>query len=234
MKIAKVMIVDDDDDVRAVTALAASKIGGWDVVSVASGEAAIEQSRGERPDVILLDVMMPSMDGPATMARLREDPVTADTPIIFLTAKVQQHEVVAYLALGAQGVIRKPFDVTQLPSEIQRIVDSNAPAEHAFEDELAAMRERVRPKLQRDLRQLDARARNACDAAADTVEVEAARELAHRLMGTSGSFGFDGCSNALARIERRLESLVSAGGAVAESAWSEIETALSEAAADLV
>jgi CheY-like chemotaxis protein len=125
VKIAKVMVVDDDDDVRAVIEIAMRKIGNWQVVSVASGEAAIERARHEQPDVILLDVMMPSLDGPATMARLREAPETAGIPVIFLTAKVQQHELDRYLALGASGVIRKPFDVTQLPDEIQRIVASH-------------------------------------------------------------------------------------------------------------
>ena len=76
----------------------------------------------ERPDVILLDVMMPQLDGLATMAKLREEPATAGIPVIFLTAKVQQHEKEAYLARGAHGVISKPFDVTTLPDEIRAIL----------------------------------------------------------------------------------------------------------------
>jgi CheY-like chemotaxis protein len=125
LKIKKIMIVDDDDDVRAVAALAAQRIGLWEVVSVSSGEEAIAQAALELPDVILLDVMMPTLDGPGTLLRLRDDPVTADTPVIFLTARVQRGEVARYLALGAQGVISKPFDVTLLPAEIRRIVGSD-------------------------------------------------------------------------------------------------------------
>ena len=122
MKIEKVMIVDDDEDVRAISALAVRKIGNWAVVSVGSGDEAVALARVERPDVILLDVMMPPPDGPATLALLRDDPATASTPIIFLTAKAQQHEIESYLALGAHGVICKPFDATALPDEIQRIL----------------------------------------------------------------------------------------------------------------
>jgi two-component system OmpR family response regulator len=122
LKIEKVMIVDDDDDVRAICALAARKIGGWEVVSVSSGDEAVALAGSERPDVILLDVMMPPPDGPATLAMLRAEPATASTPVIFLTARTQQHEIDRYLALGAQGVIRKPFDATALPDEVQRIL----------------------------------------------------------------------------------------------------------------
>jgi CheY-like chemotaxis protein len=122
VNIEKIMIVDDDEDIRAVTELAARRIGNWRVVSAASGEEALDVARRELPDLILLDVMMPVLDGPTTMAKLREEPATAAIPVIFLTAKVQQHEIDRYLELGARGVIRKPFDATALPDEVRRIL----------------------------------------------------------------------------------------------------------------
>ena len=122
MKITKIMIVDDDEDICTVAALAARRVGGWDVVVAASGQEALAKARSERPDVILLDVMMPVLDGPATLVKLREEPSTIAIPVIFLTAKVQRLEVEHYLALGAIGVIRKPFDAMTLPDEIRRIV----------------------------------------------------------------------------------------------------------------
>jgi CheY-like chemotaxis protein len=124
VKIEKILIVDDDDDIRAVIEIAARRIGNWDVVSAASGEEALEKARSELPDVILLDVMMPVLDGLMTLEKLREQPSTADIPVIFLTAKVQRHEVERYFALGARGVIRKPFDATTLPNEVRRILGS--------------------------------------------------------------------------------------------------------------
>ena len=122
MKITKIMIVDDDEDICTVAALAARRVGGWDVVVAASGQEALAKARSERPDVILLDAMMPVLDGPATLVKLREEPSTIAIPVIFLTAKVQRLEVEHYLALGAIGVIRKPFDAMTLPDEVRRIV----------------------------------------------------------------------------------------------------------------
>jgi CheY-like chemotaxis protein len=119
----KVLIVDDDEDIRLVSELAVRRIGKWDVVVAATGEEALERARTEQPDVILLDVMMPHLNGPATLALLRQEPTTASIPVIFLTAKVQKHEVARYMALGATGVIRKPFDVMTLADEIRRIVE---------------------------------------------------------------------------------------------------------------
>ena len=122
MSVRKVMIVDDDEDIRLVTRLSASRIGKWNVVTAASGEEALALARSERPDLILLDAMMPELDGPATMSRLRAEPDTASIPVIFLTARVQQHEIERYRQLGACGVIRKPFDAMGLPHEVERIL----------------------------------------------------------------------------------------------------------------
>jgi CheY-like chemotaxis protein len=119
----KVLIVDDDEDIRLVSELAIRRIGKWEAVVAATGEEALDRARAEQPDVILLDVMMPSLNGPATLALLREEPATSSIPVIFLTAKVQKHEVERYMALGATGVIRKPFDVMTLADEIRRIVE---------------------------------------------------------------------------------------------------------------
>lgn len=122
MKIEKVLVVDDDEDIRIVAELAARRIGGWDVVCAASGEEALAIVLRELPDLILLDAMMPVLDGPSTMRKLLENPATSKIPVIFLTAKVQQREVDRYLELGARGVISKPFEATALPSEIRRIL----------------------------------------------------------------------------------------------------------------
>ena len=123
MTIARILIVDDDEDVRTITAMAARDVGKWEVVVAGSGEEGIERARSERPDVILLDVMMPGMDGLATLAELRADPTTAEIPVIFLTAKVQKPELELYRDVGAAGTIQKPFNVLQLPDEIRRILE---------------------------------------------------------------------------------------------------------------
>lgn len=123
MNSTKVMIVDDDEDIRLICELAIRKIGGWEFVAAASGEEALALAPRERPDVILLDVTMPGIDGLETLARLRDQPETRKIPVVFLTAKAQQREVDRYMALGATGVICKPFDVVKLADEIRGIVE---------------------------------------------------------------------------------------------------------------
>ena len=122
MKLEKVMLVDDDADIRTIGEISLSKVGGWLVVLADSGTDALAKVSRERPDAILLDVMMPGMDGPTTFERLRDLPATRTTPIIFMTAKVQKLEVERYLALGAAGVISKPFDPMTLHKEVRRLL----------------------------------------------------------------------------------------------------------------
>jgi CheY-like chemotaxis protein len=122
MAIRKVLLVDDEDDIRTIGNLSLSRVGGWQTVLASSGAEAVTKAAAEQPDLILLDVMMPGMDGPTTFGRLRADPATAATPVIFMTAKVQKQEVARYLELGAVGVIAKPFDPMTLPGEIRRLV----------------------------------------------------------------------------------------------------------------
>ena len=122
MTISKILIVEDDEDIRTVIEVVARLVGDWQVLLAASGAEALERAKSEQPDVILLDVMMAGMDGPETLARLRQQTSTARIPVIFLTAKAQKHEVQSYLALGANGVIIKPFEAMTLPDEIRRIL----------------------------------------------------------------------------------------------------------------
>lgn len=124
MKISKIMIVDDDEDILFIGELSGRTIGKWAVVTTPSASEALAMAEKELPDVILLDVMMPDLDGPSVLARLREQPRSASIPVIFMTARAQRHEIEQYERLGAAGVIRKPFDPTSLPDEIRRIVEA--------------------------------------------------------------------------------------------------------------
>ena len=120
--ITRVMVVEDDPEIRRLAELSLRLVGKWQVILAASGAEALQRIPQDRPDVILLDVMMPGMDGPATLGRLRELPGAADVPVFFITASVSSDEVARYLRLGVAGVISKPFDPISLPAEIRRIV----------------------------------------------------------------------------------------------------------------
>jgi len=121
--IRKVLLVDDEPDIRRVGELSLRGVAGWQVVLADSGAAAVTLARAEKPDVILLDVMMPDLDGPATLARLRADAETRHIPVVFLTAKTQRREVDHYRALGAVGVLAKPFDPMTLATDVVRALE---------------------------------------------------------------------------------------------------------------
>lgn len=117
-----ILLIDDEDDIREVTAVSLETVAGWQVSSAGSGIAGIELARTIRPDAILLDVMMPEQDGPATLRVLRNDEVTAGIPVIFLTAKVQSIECDRLKAIGAAGTLAKPFNPLTLANQVMDIL----------------------------------------------------------------------------------------------------------------
>jgi CheY-like chemotaxis protein len=117
----KVLVVDDDDDVRTITRLSLTTIGGMTVVEAPNGHTAIDLALVERPDLILLDVMMPEMDGPQTLARLRSHEALAATPVVFLTAKALRSEIDRLLDLQVAAVFVKPFDPLTLGSRLRDV-----------------------------------------------------------------------------------------------------------------
>ncbi|MDP2255982.1 MAG: response regulator [Polaromonas sp.] len=119
--LCRILYVEDEPDIRVVAQMALQAVGGFAVIACASGEEALSVAPDARADLLLLDVMMPGMDGPSTLKALRELPATAHTPVIFMTAKVQAAEVALYKGLGALEVIPKPFDPMELSAQIQRV-----------------------------------------------------------------------------------------------------------------
>lgn len=114
----RVLCVDDEDDILEVVRLCLEMLGGLEVVCCRSGREALEQMPDIRPDLILLDVMMPVMDGPATFVELKNSAAGRSIPVIFMTARVRSTETEEYLQLGASGVVAKPFDPATLHTDI--------------------------------------------------------------------------------------------------------------------
>jgi two-component system OmpR family response regulator len=127
--ISKVMLVDDDEDLRMIGRIALVDVGGLSVVIARGGEEALQLAESEQPDVILLDVMMPGMNGATTLARLHENEATASIPVIFMTARAYEEDIEHYMRLGAVGVIVKPFDPMGLAEQVRRILSAARGAE---------------------------------------------------------------------------------------------------------
>ncbi len=124
----RVLVVDDDDDIRTVSEMALRHVGNFEVLAASSGAQAVGIAATDAPDLILLDMMMPGMDGVDTFKALKAQEASAAIPVIFMTAKVQTHEVESYLALGAIGVISKPFDPMTLADQIRAMVADRSEA----------------------------------------------------------------------------------------------------------
>ena len=117
----KVLLVEDNNDIRAIVKVALQKLGGLEVCACESGVQALDAMTDFAPQLVLLDVMMPDMDGPTVLRRMRERPETAGIAVIFLTAKTTPQEIQALRSLGALDVIPKPFDPISLHQHVKRI-----------------------------------------------------------------------------------------------------------------
>lgn len=121
-----ILYVDDETDIREIVAFALEDEADMSLRLCASGAEALAAVQLQRPDLVLLDVMMPGMDGPSTLRQLRALPSMAQLPAAFATAKVQPREVDEFKAMGALGVIAKPFDPMTLPAQVRKLWETRA------------------------------------------------------------------------------------------------------------
>lgn len=118
----RILYVDDEPDIREVAQMSLELDPEFEVRTCASGPEALEQAVAWQPDLVLLDVMMPEMDGPTVFAHLRKQPETAAIPVVFITARTQASEVRGFEALGARGVLAKPFDPMTLADRVRDLL----------------------------------------------------------------------------------------------------------------
>lgn len=224
-----ILLVDDEPDIRTIAELSLSQVGGWKTILASSGVQALELASQHKPDLILLDVMMPEMDGVATFQALAQREDTREIPVIFMTARVQSHERERYVGFGAAGVIAKPFDPMRLPDDIRGIMAQ--PVEQRGRNRLAALRRRYAEGLASKLEGLRAAIEHAYEAEPEhrKAAIEAAHRIAHTLHGTAGTYGHAEVSRAMAEIEAALEKLRDGEGDEAEC-WQVIEDGLAAAA----
>ena len=115
----RILLVDDEPDIREVVDVSLGLDREFSTRACASGADALVMAADWSPSLILLDVMMPLMDGPTTLAKLRQNPRTAHIPVLFLTARTQADEIEQYISLGAQGVLSKPFNPMTLAASVR-------------------------------------------------------------------------------------------------------------------
>lgn len=120
----KILIVDDEKDIRRIARLGLNKVGKIEVIDASNGSDGLRKAEEERPDAILLDVMMPIMDGPATLLALQNNPNTAHIPVIFLTAKAMPSELERLKKLGVKGILTKPFEPMTLAIEVKALLEN--------------------------------------------------------------------------------------------------------------
>jgi CheY-like chemotaxis protein len=122
MTTKRILIIDDEDRIREVVKTCLSMLAQWDTLEADSGQEGILKANAEQPDVILLDMTMPGMDGETTFQKLQDNPATQAIPVILLTARVQPSEQSKYIALGVTGLIMKPFDPVKIASQITELL----------------------------------------------------------------------------------------------------------------
>jgi len=118
----RILVIDDEDDIREVAQVGLEVVANWQVLTASSGHEGIVKAQTEQPDAILLDVMMPDLDGTTTFRKLQADTMTQHIPVLLLTAKVQTADRRQFADLGVKGVIAKPFDPLKLSAEMCRLL----------------------------------------------------------------------------------------------------------------
>ena len=194
MTSVRVLHVEDEPDIREVVEISLSLDPDFETRSCSSGPEALVSAADWSPDIILLDVMMPFMDGPATLARLREDAGTANIPVVFMTVHAQAPDADRFLSLGAVGVIPKPFNPMTLAAAVRAFVPATA-------NKLDALRNAFIQRMNDNAAVL-AKHRSALMCRGDqTTVLTAMNDVAHSLAGAAGIFGYAQVSDFAAKLE---------------------------------
>jgi CheY-like chemotaxis protein len=221
----RILHVDDEPDIREIVELSLGLDPTLAVHTCASGGEALRAVDDWPPDLILLDVMMPGMDGPTALARLRGAPQTADIPVVFMTARAQARELEHFRSLGAAGVIAKPFD----PLTLAGMVRQYAPAAEARR---AVLRDSFITRARADARALADLRPDLTDETSTAVALDGVGAIAHALAGSAGIFGFHGIGIDAAALEDAV-AMTRAGNGSLDEVVHTVDCVLARIEADL-
>lgn len=216
MTALSVLHVDDEPDIREVVEFSLGLDPDVVMRSCASGEEALAVAETWTPDIVLLDVMMPVMDGPTTFSRLRANPRTAAIPVVFMTARAQSRELDLFRSLGAVGVIAKPFDPMTLAASVRTHAGSVRADIEPQDTRLGKMRADFLQRVDGDLVALAGHWSALEDGSAIPFSLAEIKSIAHGLAGAGGIFGFDDISNAAAVLEEAVIVQHDGAGTIAE------------------
>jgi CheY-like chemotaxis protein len=191
----RILHVDDDPDIREIVELSLSLDPSFAVMSCACGDDALAKAADQAPDLILCDVMMPGMDGPAVLARLRENGNTAKTPVVFMTARAQTRELEHFKSLGAAAVITKPFDPMKLADAVRG---------HLRSDKIAAVEDGFVQRLRKDAILLAQYRDHFQSEAESPALLENIQSCTHKLAGAAGVFNYQAVSVAASALEETI------------------------------
>lgn len=236
----RILYVEDEPDIQRVVKLALEALGGFNVELCSSGAEAIARAPQLAPDLILLDVMMPGMDGPTALHELRQIPALAATPVIFMTAKVQPDEIEHFKGMGALAVIAKPFDPMSLVEMVRNawagVEAQSTPAQAGFAERMEALGAQFRAELPGRLAAFEAQwaqlgrlwAQGALTPQAVPDDVAALAELhriAHNLAGSGSTFGFENLTERARAVDNLLKTLARRQTSFNAAFWTELERA---------
>ncbi len=211
MNSLRVLHVDDETDIREVVELSLGLDPELAIKSCASGADALRTSTDWPPDIILLDVMMPVMDGPTTLKRLRERPNTRTTAVVFMTARAQAREIESFMSLGAVGVIAKPFDPMTLAQSVKSLVP---PAKVS----VASLRDGFLQRARHDAAALAPYRVALAPDGHSVPALEQIKAIAHGLAGAGGIYGFPAIGEKAATLVASVEAALEGKAAPADVA----------------
>jgi len=197
----QVLVVDDDPDLLAVASLALTALGGYTVETCESSAEAIEVARCFGPDLVLLDVSMPGLDGFEVLSALREVPATSTTPIVFMTAQPDQRRITGHDDCRCLGVIRKPFDPAALPDRLEEFWKLHGRRRvEAHQREFESLRRAYATELPDKIGALRAAAAALANDGWDRDRLQILAQLSHRMAGSAGIYRFQALSRSAAAL----------------------------------
>jgi two-component system, OmpR family, response regulator len=205
----RVLVVDDDADLLAVVSLALGGLGGLAVETCSCPLAAVEIARECGPDLVLLDLMMPTLDGFSVLRGLRENPSTGSLPVVLMSAQADMRQRSQYEAMGCVGVIRKPFDPVALPARLEELWEAHWDARiSAHQAEFEGLRLAYIGELSEKMAAMQAAASQLAAVGWDRSVVESLAHLAHRVAGSAGLYRLAGVSRSASALEQIVNRML--------------------------